>query len=92
MAEPDTAERERKTAWLKTMRDTTKWGRQIEKSVTARISAWKHEIAVRVTVGIGLIAFVVAVASLNGVPLFSAKMTWIVIVIAVLSTLYELWG
>lgn len=92
MAEPDTAERERKIAWLKTMRDTTERDRQIEKTVAARISEWKHEIAVRVTVHIGVNSFVVAVAALNGVPLFSAKMTWIVIVIAVLSTLYELWG
>lgn len=32
------------------------------------------------------------VAAPNGIPAFSAKMAWAVIIVAICSALYELWG
>jgi hypothetical protein len=91
MTEPDSAERQRKIALIISRRDRFGYERELERIVASCLAAWKREIAVRITVHIFALGFLLVLAALDGIPVFTAKMAWALIVITALAALYQLW-
>ena len=73
MAEPDSAERQRKIALITSRRDRFDYERELERIVASCLAAWKREIAVRITVHICALGFLLVLAALDGIPVFTAK-------------------
>ncbi len=92
MTEPDSAERQRKIAWITSVRDRTEREREIARIVATHMAEWKHGIAIHITGYILVVTFLLIVVALDGIPIFTAKMAWAFIVITALAALYELWG
>ena len=74
-----------------TRRDSIEREREIARIVDARMAKSKHEIAVHIAICAALVGVLLISAALSGVPVFTAKMAWGVIIIAVLDALYNLW-
>jgi hypothetical protein len=72
--------------------ETNQREREVRALIDARIAQEKHEIAVRITTHIMLLAMLLAFAGLDGMPVFTVTGAWFAILFAMFVTLSQLWG